>query len=71
MTGSCSDNLTLMHSEQPKLHRVLAVLSALGLNWDSEMNWKEGKNWIEKVEGKKICQKNKVGSQKFDVRCVK
>ena len=23
--------LTLMHSEQPKLHRVLAVLSAIGL----------------------------------------
>ena len=24
--------LTLMHSERPKLHRVLAVLSATGLN---------------------------------------
>ena len=24
--------LTLLHSEQPKLHRVLAVLSAKGLN---------------------------------------
>ena len=24
--------LTLLHSEQPKLHRVLAVLSAIGLN---------------------------------------
>ena len=26
-----SISLTLLHSEQPKLHRVLAVLSALGL----------------------------------------
>ena len=26
-------NLTLLHSEWPKLHRVLAVLSAIGLNW--------------------------------------
>ena len=25
-------NLTLLHSEQPKLYRVLAILSALGLN---------------------------------------
>ena len=25
--------LILLHSEQPKLHRVLAVLSALGLSW--------------------------------------
>ena len=24
--------LTLLHSERPKLHRVLAVLSAIGLN---------------------------------------
>ena len=24
--------LTLMHSERPKLHRVLAILSAIGLN---------------------------------------
>ena len=24
-------HLTLLHSEQPKLHRVLAVLSAIGL----------------------------------------
>ena len=24
-------SLTLLHSEQPKLHRVLAVLSAIGL----------------------------------------
>ena len=26
-------NLTLLHSEQPKLNRVLAVLSAIGLNF--------------------------------------
>ena len=25
-------SLTLLHSERPKLHRVLAVLSAIGLN---------------------------------------
>ena len=25
-------SLTLLHSERPKLHRVLAVLSAVGLN---------------------------------------
>ena len=31
--SSCKDlRLTLMHSERPKLHRVLAVLSAIGLN---------------------------------------
>ena len=28
--GKC---LTLLHSEQPKLHRVLAILSAIGLSW--------------------------------------
>ena len=27
-----SGTLTLLHSEQPKLHRVFAVLSAMGLN---------------------------------------
>ena len=26
--------LTLLHSEGPKLHRVLAILSAVGLNTD-------------------------------------
>ena len=26
-------DFTLLHSEQPKLNRVLAVLSAIGLNW--------------------------------------
>ena len=26
------NHLTLLHSERPKLHRVLAVLSAIGLN---------------------------------------
>ena len=30
--GRCLFILTLLHSEQPKLHRVLAVLSAIGLN---------------------------------------
>ena len=30
--------LTLLHSEQPKLHRVLAVLSALGLKVFSSFN---------------------------------
>ena len=28
---SCFTLLTLLHSKQPKLHRVLAVLSAVGL----------------------------------------
>ena len=27
-----SYTLTLLHSERPKLHRVLAILSAIGLN---------------------------------------
>ena len=27
------NTLTLLHSEQPKLHVVLAVLSAIGLNY--------------------------------------
>ena len=35
--------LTLMHSEQPKLHRVLAILSAVGLNEGSVL---ERKNMI-------------------------
>ena len=30
----CPFILTLMHSEQPKLHRVLAILSATGLSFD-------------------------------------
>ena len=30
--------LTLLHSEQPKLHRVLAVLSAVGLKVSSSFN---------------------------------
>ena len=30
-----STNLTLLHSELPKLHRVLAILSATGLNTSS------------------------------------
>ena len=37
--GNCQDvyviraqDLTLLHSEQPKLYRVLALLSAIGLN---------------------------------------
>ena len=29
--GTSDETLTLLHSEQPKLHRVLAVLSAVGL----------------------------------------
>ena len=29
-----SADLTLLHSERPKLHRVLAVLSAIWLNMD-------------------------------------
>ena len=29
--------LTLLHSERPKLHRVLAVLSAKGLRYTSEI----------------------------------
>ena len=29
--------LTLLHSERPKLHRVLAVLSAIGLDGNSEI----------------------------------
>ena len=33
-TSPCSElrSLTLLHSERPKVHRVLAVLSAIGLN---------------------------------------
>ena len=31
-TGIVPDNLTLLHSEWPKLHRVLAILSGIGLN---------------------------------------
>ena len=30
--------LTVLHSEQPKLHRVLAVLSAIGLS-NSKTSW--------------------------------
>ena len=29
--GSSDETLTLLHSERPKLHRVLAFLSAVGL----------------------------------------
>ena len=29
--GLTKNRLTLLHSEQPKLHRILAVLSAIGL----------------------------------------
>ena len=32
VTKVFSPYLTLLHSERPKLHRVLAVLSAIGLN---------------------------------------
>ena len=28
-----NSGLTLLHSEWPKLHRVLAILSAVGLCW--------------------------------------
>ena len=30
---SNSSFLILLHSERPKLHRVLAILSAIGLKW--------------------------------------
>ena len=30
--------LTLLHSKQPKLHRVLAVLSAVGLNMSNNLH---------------------------------
>ena len=31
--------LTLLHSEQPKLHRVLDILSAIGLSSISAIGW--------------------------------
>ena len=39
MTLANSDiRLTLLHSEWPKLHRVLAVLSAIGLKGNSQFS---------------------------------
>ena len=40
LTGSDVTLLTLLHSERPKLYRVLAILSAVGLNvniWDTAL----------------------------------
>ena len=38
-------SLTILHSERPKLHRVLAVLSAIGLNSQYEKTSTKKKNW--------------------------
>ena len=47
------DNLTLLHSERSKLHRVLAILSAVGLkiSFSESISYASGSNGVKGSEG--------------------
>ena len=62
MISSCDYNFTLLHSDRPKLHRVLAILSAKGLN----VNENKTSNELSESLSLHICPLKAVSKNKYD-----